>query len=158
ERLRIGTPTSQAIAGVAFALSPRILTQIGEVSVESWPSAIAPWVLVPLVGLARGGSIRRGVALSALAVACAGGGNATAVFATVPLAFLWLLTLTPTRRRLIAVAAWSVAVFAATAWWVVPLLMLGRYSPPFLNYIETAATTTWVTDPVTVLRGASYWP
>jgi arabinofuranan 3-O-arabinosyltransferase len=156
-RLQIGSPTSRLVAGVAFALSPRILTEIGSLSVEAWPTALAPWVLIPLVGLSKGGSIRRAVTLSGLAVALAGGVNATAVSAVLVLPFLWLLTLTPLRRRVIALVAWGVAVLAATAWWLVPLLLLGRYSPPFLNYIETAATTTGVTDPVTVLRGADYW-
>ncbi len=159
ERLGIGSPATRVIAGAVFALSPRILTELGSVSVEAWPSAIAPWVLVPLVGVAKGTtSIRRGVTLSAIAVLCAGGVNATAVFATIPLAFLWLLTIQPARRRIRVLAAWCAAVLGVTAWWIVPLLVLGSYSPPFLDYIETAETTTWVTDPVTVLRGASYWP
>ncbi|MEU9738297.1 alpha-(1-_3)-arabinofuranosyltransferase family protein [Micromonospora chersina] len=156
-RLGIGTPAARMIAAVSFALSPRILTQLGWSSVESWPSAIAPWVLIPLVGLAHGRPLRRAVAGSALAVACAGGVNATAVFAVVPLALLWLATLRPVRRRVTALAAWSGAVALATAWWLVPLLVLGRYSPPFLDYIESARFTTSVTDTVTVLRGASYW-
>ncbi|NJP34968.1 alpha-(1-_3)-arabinofuranosyltransferase [Micromonospora thermarum] len=156
-RLGIGSPAGRMIAGVAFALSPRILTQLGWSSVESWPSAIAPWVLIPLVGLARGAPLRRAVAGSAVAVACAGGVNATAVFAVVPLALLWLATLQPLRRRITAIAAWCGAVALATAWWLVPLLVLGRYSPPFLDYIETARNTTSVTDGVTTLRGASYW-
>ncbi|MDG9673202.1 alpha-(1-_3)-arabinofuranosyltransferase [Micromonospora sp. DH14] len=156
-RLGIGTPAGRMIAGVAFALSPRILTQLGWSSVEAWPSAVAPWVLIPLVGLAAGTNLRRAVAGSALAVACAGGVNATAVFAVVPLAVLWLATLQPLRRRVIAIAAWCGAVALATAWWLVPLLVLGRYSPPFLDYIETARNTTSVTDAVTTLRGASYW-
>ncbi|WP_328381126.1 alpha-(1-_3)-arabinofuranosyltransferase [Micromonospora zamorensis] len=156
-RLCIGTPAGRMIAGVAFALSPRILTQLGWASVESWPSAIAPWVLIPLVGLARGTPLRRAVAGSAVAVACAGGVNATAVAAVVPLALLWLATLQPLRRRVTAIAAWCGAVALATAWWLVPLLVLGRYSPPFLDYIETARNTTSVTDAVTTLRGASYW-
>ncbi|MEU4400485.1 alpha-(1-_3)-arabinofuranosyltransferase [Micromonospora orduensis] len=157
-RLGIGTPAGRMIAGVAFALSPRILTQLGWSSVEAWPSAIAPWVLIPLVGLARGTTpLRRAVAGSAVAVACAGGVNATAVAAVVPLALLWLATLTPVRRRVTALAAWCGAVALATAWWLVPLLVLGRYSPPFLDYIETARNTTSVTDGVTTLRGASYW-
>lgn len=155
--LGIGSPTGRMIAGVAFALSPRILTQLGWSSVESWPSAVAPWVLIPLIGLARGAPLRRAVAGSALAVACAGGVNATAVFAVVPLALLWLATLAPIRRRISAIAAWCGAVALATAWWLVPLLILGRYSPPFLDYIETAQSTTSVTDAVTTLRGASYW-
>ncbi|MGW1484183.1 alpha-(1-_3)-arabinofuranosyltransferase [Micromonospora parva] len=156
-RLGIGTPAGRMIAGVAFALSPRILTQLGYASVESWPSAIAPWVLIPLVGLAGGTPLRRAVAGSAVAVACAGGVNATAVAAVVPLALLWLATLQPVRRRVTAIAAWCGAVALATAWWLVPLLVLGRYSPPFLDYIETARNTTSVTDAVTTLRGASYW-
>ena len=156
-RLGIGTPSARFIAGVAFALSPRILTQLGMNSVEAWPSAVAPWVLVPLIGLAKGAPIRRAVALSGLAVACAGGVNATAVLAVLPLALLWLATLRPWRRRVTAIAAWCLAVVCATAWWVVPLLILGRYSPPFLDYIETAEVTTRLTDVVTNLRGASYW-
>ncbi|RKN54593.1 DUF3367 domain-containing protein [Micromonospora costi] len=157
ERLAIGTPATRIIAGVAFALSPRIVTELGPISVEAWPSAVAPWVLVPLVGLARGVPLRRAVTRSALAVACAGGVNATAVLAVVPLAVLWLATLQPLRRRLVAIVAWGLAVGAATAWWLVPLLVLGRYSPPFLDYIETATVTTRVTDLVTTVRGASHW-
>ncbi len=155
--LRIGTPMSQMIAAAAFALSPRILTQLGTNSVEAWPSAVAPWVLIPLIPLASGHSIRRGVTLSALAVACAGGVNATAVLAMLPLPLLWLAQLQPLRRRVTAIAGWCVAVACATAWWVVPLFVLGRYSPPFLNFIETAEVTTRLTDVVTTTRGASYW-
>ncbi|MFI7542669.1 alpha-(1-_3)-arabinofuranosyltransferase [Actinoplanes sp. NPDC049599] len=157
EKLGIGTPWARIIAGVAFALSPRLLTELGPISVEAWPSALAPWVLVPLIGLREGAPIRRAVTRSALVVACAGGVNATAVLAVVPLAAIWLLGLHPFRLRVRALLAWGVAVGCATAWWVVPLLLLGRYSPPFLDYIETAAVTTGPTDLVTVLRGASHW-
>ncbi|MEU7901448.1 alpha-(1-_3)-arabinofuranosyltransferase [Actinoplanes sp. NPDC049118] len=157
EKLGIGTPWARIIAGVAFALSPRLLTELGPISVEAWPSALAPWVLVPLIGLRDGAPIRRAVTRSALVVACAGGVNATAVLAVVPLAAIWLLGLHPARLRLRALLAWGFAVGCATAWWVVPLLVLGRYSPPFLDYIETAAVTTGPTDMVSVLRGASHW-
>ncbi|MEV1289417.1 alpha-(1-_3)-arabinofuranosyltransferase [Micromonospora sp. NPDC049679] len=156
-RLRIGTPTARLIAGVAFALSPRLLTEMGAISVEAWPSAVAPWVLVPLAGLRRGASLRAAVTRSAIAVVCAGGANATAVLAVVPLALLLLATLQPLRRRILAIVAWCVAIGCATAWWLVPLLVLGRYSPPFLDYIETAQVTTRVTDSVAVMRGASHW-
>ncbi|MBQ1024541.1 alpha-(1-_3)-arabinofuranosyltransferase [Micromonospora sp. C95] len=157
ERLHIGTPWSRLLAGAAFALSPRLVTELGPISVEAWPSALAPWVLVPLVGLAKGTSLRRAVTRSALVVACAGGVNATAVLAVVPLAGLWIIGLHPAWLRVRALACWGLAVAAATAWWLVPLLLLGRYSPPFLDYIETAPVTTAPTDTTTVLRGAAHW-
>ncbi|GIE83144.1 coagulation factor 5/8 type [Actinoplanes philippinensis] len=157
ERLGIGSEWTRLVAGVAFALSPRMITELGPISVEAWPSAVAPWVLIPLVGLAHGRSVARSVTRSALAVACAGGVNATAVLAVVPLAGLWLLGLRPFGLRVKALLAWGVAVACATAWWLGPLLVLGRYSPPFLDYIETASVTTAPTDMVSVLRGASHW-
>ena len=38
-----------------------------------------------------------------------------------------------------------------------PLFLLGRYSPPFLDYIETAAVTTFPTTLFDALRGTSHW-
>ena len=74
------------LAGFAFALSPRMLTTLGPISIEAWPSALAPWVLLPLVLGARRAAPRAGAAaLSALAVAMVGGVNAAATFAVLPL-------------------------------------------------------------------------
>ena len=127
------------MAGFAYALSPRILTVLGPISIEAWPSALAPWVLVPLVVGASRGSPRRAALLSALAVAAVGGVNAAATFAVVPLGVVWLLTREPGPRRRSLMTWWPVFVLVGTAWWLVPLLLLGRYSPPFLDYIETAS-------------------
>ena len=80
------------VAGFAYALSPRMLTTLGTISIEAWPSALAPWVLLPLIIGAARGSPRRAAALSALAVAMVGGVNATATFGVIPLAAIWLLT------------------------------------------------------------------
>ena len=140
ERLGIGTPTSRLVAGVVFALSPRILTELGRRLgrgvAERGRAVGARPARRPREGRAASGG---GVALSALAVACAGGVNATAVVrgdaAGVPVAA------DPAPRCGDACSrslAWCAAVLAVTAWWLVPLLVLGRYSPPFLDYIETA--------------------
>ncbi|MGY1744376.1 alpha-(1-_3)-arabinofuranosyltransferase [Blastococcus sp. SYSU D00695] len=156
-RLGIGTPATAMVAGIAYALAPRMVTALGATSVEVVPMALAPWVLVPLAGAARHGSARRAGLLSALAVFCVGGVNAVATSAVLPLAVLFLLTRPagPLRRRL--VLWWGAGVALATAWWAGPLLLLGRFSPPFLYYIETASTTTAPTDVLSVLRGTSHW-
>ncbi len=155
--LGLGSPTARVVAGFAYALSPRILTTLGPISVEAWPSALAPWVLLPLVVGSRRGSPRRAAALSALAVAAVGGVNAAATFAVVPLAALWLLTREPGPRRRSLMTWWPPLVLLGTAWWLVPLFLLGGYSPPFLDYIETADVTTFPTTLFDTLRGTSHW-
>lgn len=144
-------------AGFAYALSPRMLTSLGPISIEVWPSALAPWVLLPLVAGAERGSPRRAAALSGLAVAMVGGVNAAASFAVVPLAVVWILTRTPGPRRRALMLWWPVFTALGTAWWIVPLLVMGRVSPPFLDYTETSALTTFPTTVFDVLRGTSHW-
>ncbi len=67
-RLGIGTPGTALVAGIAYALAPRMLTAMGETSVELLPMALAPWVIMPLAGAAVHGRARRAAALSGLAV------------------------------------------------------------------------------------------
>ena len=129
------------VGGLAFALSPRMLTVLGPSSIEVWPSALAP------VGAAAARARRRARArrvaarpLSALAVAMVGGVNAAAPSAPCcRWASLWLLTRDagPAPARDDAVVAAS-SPLLATLWWLVPLFLLGSYSPPFLDFIETA--------------------
>ncbi len=145
------------VAGFAFALSPRMLTTLGPISIEAWPSAVAPWVLLPLVHGAARGSARRAAALSALAVGMVGGVNAAAAAAVLPLGALWLLTLTPGPRRRTMMLWWPAFTALATLWWLVPLAIMGAYSPPFLDYIEAARNTTFPTTPFDSLRGTSNW-
>lgn len=145
------------VAGVAYALSPRMLTSLGPISIEVWPSALAPWVLLPLVIGAERGSPRRAAALSGLAVAMVGGVNAAASFAVVPPAVVWILTRTPGPRRRALMLWWPVFAALATLWWIVPLLVMGAYSPPFLDFTETSAVTTFPTTLFDALRGTSHW-
>lgn len=154
--LRIGGPRAALVGGLFYALSPRILSVIGPSSIEVWPMALAPWVLLPLVvGMTRG-SPRRAAALSALAVACVGGVNAVATFAVVPLAGLWLL-MNKGPRRGVMLRWWPPLVLLGTAWWIGPLLLLGRYSPPFLDFIESASVTTRLATIDGALRGVTNW-
>ncbi|HEU4675658.1 MAG TPA: alpha-(1-_3)-arabinofuranosyltransferase family protein [Motilibacteraceae bacterium] len=156
-RLGIGTPSTRLIAAASYALSARTVSEVGAVSAEVWPLALAPWVLLPLVTGAQGGSERRAAARSGLALACVGGVNAAATLMTLPLAAWWLLTRAPGPRRRRLAAWWSLAVLLATTWWVVPLLLLGRFSPPFLDWIESAAVTTSQASAANALRGVTHW-
>ncbi len=155
--LGVGSPTARIIGGFAFALSPRVLSIIGASSIELWPSALAPWVLVPLaIGLRRGHP-RLMAAYSALAVAAVGGVNAAATSAVLPLGVLLILMAAPGPRRRTLMLWWPGFVLLGTVWWWGPLLVLGKYSPPFLDFIESASTTTFAATAFDALRGTTNW-
>ncbi len=156
--LGVHSTTARIVGGLAYALAPRMVTELGVLSVEVLPFALAPWVIVPLAAAAEGRhGYRRAAALSALAVLACGGVNAVATLAVLPLAAWWILTRFPGLLRWRLLGWWLVAVVLATAWWAVPLLVLGRYSPPFLDWIESSSVTTLITAPDVVLRGTSQW-
>ncbi len=155
--LGVRSQTAVLLGGFAYALSPRMLTTAGPISIEAWPSALAPWVLLPLVLGSRRGSPRVAAGLSALAVAAVGGVNAAATFAVIPLGVVWLLTRAPGRRRRALLLWWPSFTVLLTLWWLVPLFLLGGYSPPFLDWIESAAVTTATTTPFDALRGTAQW-
>lgn len=157
QRLGIGTPLTQVVAAFAFVLTPRITTLIGGTSVEVWPVALAPWVLLPLVRGSREGSVRRAAALSALVVACCGGVNAVAVAAVLPLGVIWILTRGPGPRRRPLLGWWTLFTALATLWWSLPLLVMGRHSAPFLDYIENATITSVPTGLARTVVGTSDW-
>src|SRR3954470_12950077 len=157
ERLMLGSDLTRLVAALVFVLTPRMTTLVGVVSIEVWPMALAPWVLLPLVRGSQEGSVRRAAVASALVVACCGGVNAVAVAAVLPLGVVWLLTRAPGPRRWRLLAWWTGLTVLATAWWSGPLLLMGRYSPPFLDYIENATITTLPTDLTRTLLGVSDW-
>jgi len=155
--LRIGTPDTRIIAALAYALSPRVLSELGSISVEALPLAVLPWVVVPLVSGSRQGSPRRAAARSGVALLFAGGVNAAAASAVLVVPVLFLLSRAGGSRRRALAGWWALAVLLATAWWALPLLVLGRYAYPFLSLIETASLTTAVTSVSNVLRGTDHW-
>ncbi|QVT80746.1 Alpha-(1-_3)-arabinofuranosyltransferase [Nocardioides aquaticus] len=155
--LGVRTDLACLVTGFAYALSPRMLTVLGPISIEAWPAAVAPWVLLPLVLGSRRGSPRRAAALAALAVGMVGGVNAAATAAVLPLGVIWLLTRSPGPRRRALMLWWPALTALATAWWLVPLFLMGAYSPPFLDFIETGAVTTFPATLFDTLRGTSNW-
>ncbi|MEO9326343.1 DUF3367 domain-containing protein [Gordonia aurantiaca] len=167
EALRIGSPASRVLAGVVFVLSPRVLTTLGSISSETLPMMLAPWVLLPVIralddpDLASGGTARplwREAARSAAAVALMGAVNAVATGAALGVAAVWWLLHRPRDGRWLRFGAWAaLGLVFACAWWMVPLLLLSRVSPPFLDYIESSRVTTEWASLTEVLRGAGSW-
>jgi len=157
DALGIGTPASRIAGGLAYVLSGVILTRAAQQSIWSLGAVLVPWVLLPLIEGARGGSPRRAAARSGVAIALMGGANAAVVLSVLPLPMLWLLTRQRGPRRAALVRWWAVAVVAATSWWVVGLFYFARYGPVILDFTETVATTTNPTGLFDVLRGSADW-
>ncbi|MCF8609351.1 DUF3367 domain-containing protein [Gordonia sp. HY285] len=166
EALRIGSFGSRLIAAAVFVASPRVVTTLGTISSETLPLMLAPWVLLPVIRALDATPTRpawREAARSGCAVALMGAVNAVATGAAVSVAVLWWAAATCSRDRdrrrrgLRFTCGWVPALAAACLWWTVPLLMLARVSPPFLDFIESAQVTTEWTSLTEVLRGTGSW-
>ncbi|MGY4654533.1 alpha-(1-_3)-arabinofuranosyltransferase domain-containing protein [Mycobacterium sp. URHB0021] len=154
----IGTPTSRVIASAAFALSPRVLTTLGAISSETLPMMLAPWVLLPVIVALRGqGSVRVLAARSAVAIALMGAVNAVATLTGCLAAVIWLACHRPNRLWWRFIAWWLSCSVLAVLWWVVALFLLGRISPPFLDFIESSGVTTRWMSLTEMLRGTDAW-
>ena len=146
-------------AGLAFALAPRVITTVGGLSGETLPTAVLPWTVLPLACYVQG-RMRRWTALvlSAATVPFMGGQNATEVIATLLLPLLVLVLAEQAWSRRVADAtAWTAMTVVASLWWLLPLIMLGRYSPPFLDFIESSRNTTSSIGWLAAFRGTDHW-
>ncbi len=161
--LRIGSPASQLVAGLSYALAPIALSLLGYDSAQVLPSAMLPWILLPVVRAVQAGASAspgtraRLAARSAVAVACCSGINASATVAMLVPPVIYLLCVPRPAPRWRIMAWWVPAVLLATVWWVVPLLLFARYGASFLPYTESASTTTSVTGLFYTLRGTEDW-
>ncbi|MBV2362137.1 alpha-(1-_3)-arabinofuranosyltransferase [Streptomonospora nanhaiensis] len=158
EALGIGSEHTRILAGVAYALSPRVLTLLSYNSAELQPMMLLPWIVLPLVhGTRRGRPPLRAAALSALAFLLCGGTNAASELAVLVVPLIYLLSRAGGPRTWRLLGWWLTALFLVSFWWLVPLLLMGRYVFSFMPYTEDAATTTSVTTLTNALRGASNW-
>lgn len=146
------------LAGLVYAAAPRVGGIAGVLSSEVTPPALLPWAVLAVVSHATG---RVSARTAGLAVGAAflgmGGVNAVAVIACLPLVVLSIVGTVPAGSRR-PIAAWTtLGVGAAVLWWMGPLVLLGRYSPPFLDFIETSDATTAPLGWANVSRGAVHW-
>lgn len=153
-------PVSAAfLGGLVFALSPRLIGTSGVLTGEALPGALAPWALLPMLLAARGRlAVLPAMVCSAAAVVAMGGVNAVETGAALVPA--GVVTLWAAARGVLSwrvLAGWIGVVVAATLWWTVPLLVLGLYSPPFYEYVESASTTTSLVGWSEAIRGDTHW-
>src|SRR5437762_7038062 len=143
EALGIGSPASRLLAGLVFALWPTFTIVIGSTSSAALPGMLAPWAVLPLTTAVRGGgSVIRAAARSGAVVLLMSGVNATVTLEALLLPGLFILTYARGRRLVSLAVCWGAAVVLATSWWVLPLLLHGKYAFNFLPYVEQASTTT----------------
>lgn len=160
EKLNIGTTPSRLIAAVAFALSPRVLTTLGSISSETLPMMLAPWVLLPVITALRGDNqrpLRVLAARAGLALALMGAVNAVATLTGCLPAIIWWACHRPNRQWLRFSGWWLLSSVLAVLWWAVALVLLGRISPPFLDFIESSGVTTQWASLTEMLRGTDSW-
>ncbi|MCI3269914.1 DUF3367 domain-containing protein [Streptomyces cylindrosporus] len=155
ERLRVGSGGSRLLAGVAYALWPVFTIVIGSTSAAVLPGAFLPWVLLPLIDERY--SARVAALRSALIVPFMGGVNGASTLASLLPVGLYLLSRPPGPRQRKLISWWVPGVVVATAWWWIPLLMLGVYGENFLPYVESSQTTTATMSATEALRGAGNW-
>ena len=154
-RLGVGGRASRLMAAFAYALAPRMFMGLGAISSELWPMAVAPWLVLPLVAVPPGGE-RRAALHSGVAALCLGAVNAVASLAVLILPAWWILTRSG-RVRWRLLGWWTFSVGLACTWWIGPLLLLSRFSPPFLDWIEDARVTTSSASLPEALRGTTQW-
>jgi arabinofuranan 3-O-arabinosyltransferase len=163
-RLGIGTPMAQIAGGLVYALAPRVLGELGAISIELLAAAMVPWIMLPLVQVvedSRSGSGRPGLvrpaARSAAAVALCSGVNAAAVMAAMLPALIYLFTMPRPVPRWRFLAWWAPMIVMVSWIWLVPLLLLQGYGVSLLPYTESAAVTTSATSLSNTFRGTEDW-
>jgi arabinofuranan 3-O-arabinosyltransferase len=157
EALEIGSLPTRLIGGLAYTLWPTFTFLAGTHTAAIAPGELLPWVMIPLVKGCKGGSTLRAAALSALAVLFIGGVNAADTIDVLIVPVLYLLTRQPSPRQRSLFGWWIVCVALATMWWVIPLLLLGKYGFNFLPFTEQSVTTTSTMSAAAALQGTGDW-
>jgi arabinofuranan 3-O-arabinosyltransferase len=152
-------PWPAVMAGLAYGLNVRMVSEIGVRSAEVIPTAVIPWVLLPVIWTLRGRvDARLGALCSAAAFLFVGAVNGTATVAPLPLVVVFIVWgCRSGLARWSFLGWWSGFVALASIWWASSLLQLSAYSPPFFDYVEDARTTTSTAGFEASLRGASNW-
>ena len=147
------------VAGMAYGLNPRVLSEVAVRSAEILPGAVLPWMVLPIVHALTGRRDPRAAAvLSVAAFVFFGAVNGTATIAPLPLVVVFLIWgIRQGRAKWSLFGWWSALIVLVSIWWATSLLKLNAFSPPFFDYVEDAPATTRTTGFLTSLRGAENW-
>lgn len=148
-------------AALVYQVSVYVLPYVSRTSVMLLPWAGLGW----LVGLTVRATARRtwaDPAAIALVVLTVGAVNATALAMIVPAPVLWILhelwRRSITWREAVVVAARvSVLCVGVSLWWIVALVIQGRYGAEVLPYSESLADVSLTATSAEVWRGLGYW-
>lgn len=159
----LGIRGAGAWAGVlVYMLSPYLLGYVHRISVLLLPWAGLPWLLAFTIRSLRSGGWRQ-PALFALVAFTVGGINATSVILVglAPVLWLvfavWVLGEVRPRDGIATAARIGVLTLGVSAWWIVALVIQGRYGLPVLSYSETIDAVNRSNSTIEVLRGLGYW-
>lgn len=157
-----GRPGSGAVvAAFAYCLSPYVIQYGTRTSVLLLPWAALPW----LIGLTMRALVTRGwrhpalFALVVMSIAV----NATALVMALIGPALWIAWAVWGQRSVswrtaLGVVGRTAALGIPTSlWWLVALLIEGRYGLPLLEFTETIDQVASTSAATEVLRGLGYW-
>lgn len=155
-RIDIGSPAFRFLAAALFAFSPRTLTTLTAISSETWPVMLSPWVVAAVLSPRLD---RRALVGAIVPVALMGAVNASAtLLACLPAGIALLVRVLAARGRGAGFAGlWLLGCALVSAWWIGPLLVLGRYSAPFTDFIESSFVTNRWLNLAEILRGTTSW-
>lgn len=154
-------PLAALVAALVYQLSPYILPYISRTSVLLLPFAGLGWIVGCTILAGQRGRWRY-PALIALIVLTVGAVNATALAMVIPAPVLWLVHATWNRsitwRRALATTG-RVALLSTgvSLWWMVMLIIQGRYGADVLAYSESLESVSFTSTSTEVTRGLGYW-
>jgi len=152
---------SVAVAMVAYACTPYLLTISVRISAILLPYAALPWMIALTARAIRSGSWRH-PAVFALVVASVGTSNATAIVLAGVGPVLWVAwelagREVPRRRLVESVGRIGTLTLATNAWWIVGLSVQATNGIDVLRYTESVQTTAAASSAQEIMRGLGYW-
>ncbi len=154
-------PLAALVAALVYQLSPYVLPYISRTSVLLLPWAGLGWI-VGCTALAATRGRWRHPALIALIVLTVGSVNATALAMIIPAPALWLIHVAWRRditwmRALTTSAKVALLSTLVSLWWIVMLMIQGRYGSDVLAYSESLDSVSFTSTSTEVVRGLGYW-